>query len=135
MPRLGGVELGLPLLERAGLRDEQRLRVERLEVRLLRREDDVLKGLVVLEVGGDEGLPRLFDGGGAAAEVEEEIAERDRRREVRGRRAGVDARADALAAQRRAEVDFRVVRRAPAAERSEEHTSELQSRLHLVCRL
>src|SRR2546429_4178778 len=26
-------------------------------------------------------------------------------------------------------------RRAPAARRSEEHTSELQSRLHLVCRL
>src|SRR2546422_4989582 len=26
-------------------------------------------------------------------------------------------------------------RRGPAAERSEEHTSELQSRLHLVCRL
>src|SRR2546422_8550794 len=30
---------------------------------------------------------------------------------------------------------LRVVRREPASARSEEHTSELQSRLHLVCRL
>src|SRR2546429_939771 len=39
----------------------------------------------------------------------------------------------------RQDVDFRVVQHVPdmqrAGNRSEEHTSELQSRLHLVCRL
>src|SRR2546422_4719453 len=39
----------------------------------------------------------------------------------------------ALLVQGPTEVDVRLVRR--RVERSEEHTSELQSRLHLVCRL
>src|SRR2546422_7426929 len=36
---------------------------------------------------------------------------------------------------RRAPVSGALRRRSPADHRSEEHTSELQSRLHLVCRL
>src|SRR2546422_2387110 len=35
----------------------------------------------------------------------------------------------------RVQLFLRVLRRTPMARRSEEHTSELQSRLHLVCRL
>src|SRR2546429_7013312 len=56
-------------------------------------------------------------------------------------REAIDARTRILGAGRRADVDDRgfraMARRAlPAASgRSEEHTSELQSRLHLVCRL
>src|SRR2546422_8143887 len=34
-----------------------------------------------------------------------------------------------------AKITARFDRRVPSVERSEEHTSELQSRLHLVCRL
>src|SRR2546422_3423112 len=54
----------------------------------------------------------------------------------RGRRTGDPAR---LANRERDTTRSRSVRRArgpgPDAARSEEHTSELQSRLHLVCRL
>src|SRR2546422_4140594 len=45
------------------------------------------------------------------------------------------ARAEELRAEYVAAVEGRVVRRQKANPRSEEHTSELQSRLHLVCRL
>src|SRR2546422_8380076 len=40
-----------------------------------------------------------------------------------------------VASSRRGISGFRVDARPTAASRSEEHTSELQSRLHLVCRL
>src|SRR2546429_4066702 len=68
----------------------------------------------------------------------------DRRRALRRRRARPDEGgfpAAAARAVRRIEARGRGVRRdvgavlRPAEHRSEEHTSELQSRLHLVCRL
>src|ERR1051325_12012163 len=117
MARLRGGELGLPLFQRSGLRAEEGLGVEELEVALLGGEDDVLNGLVVLEVGGDEGLPRLLDDGVAAAEVKEEVAERERRRDGGGGGGGAARRrADDGAAGRGGDVDFGIVRAAPAAE-------------------
>src|SRR2546422_7641471 len=47
-----------------------------------------------------------------------------------------DGRADHVhEAQRAGAAPLRLAQRGEAARRSEEHTSELQSRLHLVCRL
>src|SRR2546429_6370870 len=60
------------------------------------------------------------------------IAKKDVIEERRGR--SVQVRIDLLTT-RRSKIAFVTYQRNLSANRSEEHTSELQSRLHLVCRL
>src|SRR5687768_18252214 len=57
------------------------------------------------------------------------------RREIRKRRAGVCRRAEGARRTPRGECEPHDPSTSAKAARSEEHTSELQSRLHLVCRL
>src|SRR2546422_4263685 len=54
---------------------------------------------------------------------------------ARPRRSGGDRGSDRAPRAGRAAADHRRKRRVVVGRRSEEHTSELQSRLHLVCRL
>ena len=73
MPRVGGIEARLPLLDRRFLRGQQRLRVEVLVVRLLDVEDDVLDRLIVRKSGRDQRLPRGLGGSVPSAEIEQQV--------------------------------------------------------------
>ena len=80
---LGRGQVGARLLHRGALRHEQRPVRQVLEVGDLDLEHDVLDRRVVQEARREEPLPGTGDAAAPAAEVEEQVAEGDARREQR----------------------------------------------------
>ena len=115
--RVRRIEAGLQTLQRRALRIQKCFGVEMSIESLLRLQHDVLNLLIVVEVGGDERLPRFLDDPLATAEIKEKVGQCQRGAEG----GGVEDIQPSLhrlprAVVRRVEVELRVVRGASRAE-------------------
>ena len=116
MTSLGRLEVCLLLGDRRLLGHEQAARGHVREIGGFGREHRVLKRRVVREVGYEEILACFLDAAGAAAEIEEQIIERERRTVLRALARGTRADGQRLGDRgRHGTVETREIRAARCA--------------------